>query len=598
MGFSRIPLVGFLTSLIVIGFLWGKASTSSESFACSDLIPLVEWSIKHHGMSSKKLTSLSFAEKAAELFAEKTDPERLLFVESEVESLKKTSQKNWARFLKNKDCSFFQSWYTNQIPVARKRILKTASDWTQSNVWPKTKLKKIKYQKPTHFLATEADLILKQQAFFKSILSETPDLVRKAYSSNPVLFFEERIQSIVLPQEQNAFNLFAKALLGTLDPYSTYLSKKEFSDFYEELSGLNSGVGISVEKSPHSLSIVEVVPKSPAALAGIRVGDEIVSINGTALKGLDFQACTRLLKGPADTEISLTVLSAGHPKEVKMARTPQVFRDKRVSTQIVKSKQAKNVALVSIPSFYGRGGMKGFADEELSSSEDLKNQIKKIKEDPHIDAVVLDLRGNPGGYLEEAVQMAGVFLGDQTVVGVKDQDVIQKMRPDENAAPLFNGPLLVWVDEETASAGEVLAAALKDHQRALLVGTPSTFGKGSVQKLFQIDDPFLNVGVQSTEGVIKLTTSVFYSPLGHSPANGGVSTHLALVDKAEENENKLKVNDISPLLDETELEKLKKSEPEFQKVIDQIDINMGQDKDLKNKVTEIAAVYSNLSQIH
>jgi carboxyl-terminal processing protease len=296
--------------------------------------------------------------------------------------------------------------------------------------------------------------------------------------------------------------------------------------------------------------------------------------------------------------ISLTLISKGEQKDISLTRTARVFSDKRVSTEVITSKDSKKIAMVNVPSFYGRGGMNGLNNAEQSSSEDLESQITKINQKPSIDAVVLDLRGNPGGYLEEAVQMAGMFLGKQTVVGVKDQEAIQKMESEENLSPLFKGPLIVWVDEETASAGEVLAAALKDYQRALLVGTPSTYGKGSVQKLFQIDDPFLNLGIQSADGVIKLTTSLFYSPLGHSPANGGVSTHLALVASKDVNENKMKVNDIEPRLDDSELEKLKKTEPEFQKVIDQIDINMNQESDLRSRVTEIAARFSNLSQIH
>jgi C-terminal processing protease CtpA/Prc len=139
-------------------------------------------------------------------------------------------------------------------------------------------------------------------------------------------------------------------------------------------------------------------------------------------------------------------------------------------------------------------------------------------------AVVLDLRGNPGGYLEEAVSMAGFFLGDRAVVAVVEPSIERTLR-DFHSVPLYTGPLVVLVDELSASAAEILAGALKDHQRAVVLGPKRTYGKGSVQRLFHLNAGSVQVPEADRRGVLKLTTSFFYSPLGQTPANGGVAPH-------------------------------------------------------------------------
>jgi carboxyl-terminal processing protease len=149
-----------------------------------------------------------------------------------------------------------------------------------------------------------------------------------------------------------------------------------------------------------------------------------------------------------------------------------------------------------------------------------------------------------------------------------------------------------------ASAGEVLAAALKDHQRALLVGSPTTFGKGSVQKLIRLNDPFLNLKLEKNTGVIKLTTSAFFSPMGHSPANGGVKTHISLADKStksaaqEVKPQSLKTKDLEPLMDSSQLRELNEKESEFQSLVARI-----QSRESDKDKTEISQVFEIADQV-
>lgn len=593
--FQRILLVALVAFnfLLIFKFFHREALSqgailSTDHFQCADLIPMMKWSIAHHGFGQVHFSSSQFAERSAEVFAEKLDPERLLFLSDEVDSLKAALRNHWSQFVAKKDCSFLNSWVEESMPKSRKRLFERTRYLIQNdsftlNAPTKTKKKNIA------FAVNLEDLQKRQDEFLRILFFETPPLIRKAYRSNLSLFFEERLDTSVFPEDLEPLSLFAKALLGTLDPYSTYFSKKEFNDFYEELSGLNAGVGISVEKSPNSLGITEVLKKSPAEKAGIEEGDQIIAVDGKSLVGLNFRTCTQLLKGTEGSLLTLTLEHQNTRRQVQLKRSANVFKEKRVSSQKIQTLKNKSITVISIPSFYGRGGMEGLR-EGLSSSEDLKKELTEIGKVKN-DAIILDLRGNPGGYLEEAVTMAGYFLGEKVVVGVKDHEQTKTMQPSGTAQLLYQGPLVVWVDEETASAAEVLAAALKDYQRAILVGTPTTFGKGSVQKLFQIDDPFLDLKLDRMSGVIKLTTSLFFSPLGHSPANGGVSTHIVLGPEKFEKGKESKVpeiKDVFPIVDETILSQLDNHEPLFLDKVAEIKVrNQGKANDLPH-VLDIA----------
>lgn len=573
-------MVGLLTSAVVYHNSFSPYSNSvlasekfqvEESLACSDLIQMARWGSEHHGMKSNRLESVAFAKRTGQLFVQKMDPHRVLFLQSEANELIRKVQSNWDTFLKHKDCSIFESWSAHYFPSSKRRFLARTKVFADQNPWPPLRKAKPARKKPGEsFAQDELELRQFQDNFIADLVSSAAPEVTSAYQHKKEQFYQEKIEQTLFSEEVISQSILAKAVLGTLDPYSTYFSKNEFKDFYEELSGETAGIGIRVQKSLKGLWVEEVMSQSPAEKAGVKKGDIITQIEGKDLEGLSFSESTELLKGAKDTEVELTIGSAKASRTFSINRSEAAFQDKKVTSYLKDSQSEKKVAVISIPSFYGRGGM-GASFEGESSSEDVKKQLELLKQNgAPVDSLVLDLRGNPGGYLEEAVMMSGLFLGPQTVVGVKDNQGTRIMKPENLDEPLYQGPLVVLVDEETASAGEVLAAALKEHQRGVLVGTPATFGKGSVQKLFQLDDPFLGMGVEKGAGVLKLTTSVFYSPLGHSPANGGVTTHIQLKTAvaAEEPTKKLgAVEEISPLVDTQTLQSLQERQPLFQEAL-------------------------------
>jgi len=569
---SRILLVPLL---IGFGFLFSgpgagqkKENVSWGSPSCSDVVQIFSWSQKNHGFSKSSLNDPALAKKVAVLFSEKLDPNYVLFLETEVQELTQKVTKTWPLLVEKKNCGVFRSWFNQTFTVAKKRF--------QSKVGLKSKPAQKAPSVTYHsFALTPEELVHRQSQFLQSL----------SFDASEILFPEELDPQIIL----------AKSMLGALDPYSTYFSDDEFSDFYEELSGKAAGVGITVEKSPEGLEITEVTPHSPASSAGIKSGDEIVEVDGKVLSQLSFRRATQLLKGDDQTEVELTLQNQKGRFVKTLQRTTQIFEDKKVALIKVQKESGKRIALISIPSFYGRAGLGSEDDKERSSAEDLKNQIETLQQNGNVDVLILDLRGNPGGYLEEAIAMAGFFLGPKAVVGIKDREELRTLKADWTSKPIYNGSLIVWVNEETASAGEVLAAALKDHQRAILVGSPTTFGKGSVQKLIKLNDPFLNLKLEKNTGVIKLTTSAFFSPMGHSPANGGVKTHIQLTDKSTKtlpNEFKpqaLKIRDLEPLMDSSQLKEINDKESDFKNLVVRIQKPEGtREETAVNQVFQIA----------
>ncbi|MFM8268773.1 MAG: S41 family peptidase [Pseudomonadota bacterium] len=590
MFFRRILLV----SAIGLGVLFAvkgsgeRSRNSSQDIpSCSDIVRIFSWSQKNHGFASRTIQDPALAKKVAKLFSEQLDPHHLLFLESEVQELSQQVSQNWKTFIAQNDCRVFQSWLNRNLSLAKRRVEAKVSIPIKSN-------KNKKVRKYTSFPKTVEELDQRQTSFLGGL----------SFEKQPLRFFQKQVEEVLFPETVVAQTALVKATLGALDPYSTYFLDSEFSDFYEELSGRTAGVGITVEKSLQGLKIIEVTSKSPADLAGIKAEDQILEVDGHDLTQLSFRNATELLKGNDQTELQLTVENKTGRFSKTLLRTAQVFQDRKVRLEKIKTQAGKKVALISIPSFYGRGGLGSEDQEEQSSSEDLKNQIENLQEDGTLSALILDLRGNPGGYLEEAVTMAGFFLGPKVIVGVKDKEEMKTLKSDWDLKPIYRGPLVVWVDEQTASAGEILAAALKDHQRALLVGSPSTFGKGSVQKLIRLNDPFLSLDLENATGVLKLTTSVFFSPLGHSPLNGGVKTHVLLSEKLFKNMEKdtkpkmATIEDVDPLIDENQLQDIQEKAGNFKNVVEHIQKQeressktaMGEVFEIANQVSELSSL--------
>lgn len=265
-----------------------------------------------------------------------------------------------------------------------------------------------------------------------------------------------------------------KGMLGTLDPHSTFLDKKIFSKMQEETKGEYGGLGIEVTQKDGVLVVITPIEDTPAFKAGIKPGDKIVEINHESTLGITLEEAVEKMKGELGAAINLGIMRTGE-KEIRY------FSVKReiIKTKPVKSYVMNNFILVRLNQF------------QKDSAEYIIKAIKKHRSElkNNVEGIILDLRSNPGGLLDEAVNVSSIFLKDGVVVSTEGRDPKNKeiRYVKKSGHKELNVPLVVLMNGSSASASEIVAGALQDHKRALIIGTQS-FGKGSVQTISQLTE--------------------------------------------------------------------------------------------------------------
>lgn len=291
-------------------------------------------------------------------------------------------------------------------------------------------------------------------------------------------------------------------LLNNLDAHSAYLQKKDYEDLRTKTSGSFSGIGITVGMKDGALTVISPLDDTPAKKAGLKSGDIILKIDDKPTLDLKIDQAVSLMKGARGTKVVLTIIRAGENK-------PLVFEIKRDEVKIVSTSVSRiedtNYAYLRVASF------------DQNVTQEAKKGLKKLGD---IDGIVLDLRSNPGGLLDQAVGLAGLFVKDKVIVREKGKTEDLELKSG-SSADFENLPLVILVNGGSASASEIVAGALQDYKRAILVGE-STFGKGSVQKIFQFD----NKG----EEALKLTVAKYYLPTGRSIQAVGVNPDIVVAE--------------------------------------------------------------------
>jgi carboxyl-terminal processing protease len=297
-----------------------------------------------------------------------------------------------------------------------------------------------------------------------------------------------------------------KGIVNSLDdPYSAYISPKEASAFQEAVTGEFEGVGMTVEKDERGLRVLEAFKGAPAAGAGIQKGDLILEVDGHSIAGMNSTLATGRIKGPAGTSVKLEVFSPG----AKDTRSVRVEREKievpTVRGRLVE-RDGRKLAVVQLRGF--SSGAHGVLRQEID---------KQLK--AGADGIVLDLRGNGGGLLSEAVLVSSIFIEDGKVVSVRGRSRPERTESAEGDAIDGDVPMVVLVDGGSASASEIVTGALRDTHRATVVGT-NTFGKGLVQEV----EPLSN------GGYLDLTVANYYLPGGKTIGKGGLEPQVKAKD--------------------------------------------------------------------
>ena len=297
-------------------------------------------------------------------------------------------------------------------------------------------------------------------------------------------------------------------VLQSLDPYSAYMSPKMYDNMQTETSGKFGGLGIEVGMEAGVVKVISPLDNSPASRVGVKAGDYIVKINDTQVQGKSLTEAVDLMRGPVGSDIEITVRRIGQKKAIIFKITREIIKIESVKSKIIEGK----IGYLRLTSF------------NENSSEQIKNKINKIKKDKKIKGYILDLRNNPGGLLSQAIRISDFFLDNGEIVSTKSRKSSENRKWFSKKGDLIDGKtLIVMINYGSASASEIVAGALKDHKRAILVGENS-YGKGSVQSIIPLNN----------KGAIRLTISKYYLPSGKSISEVGVTPDIIVEEDSEE----------------------------------------------------------------
>ena len=297
-------------------------------------------------------------------------------------------------------------------------------------------------------------------------------------------------------------------LLQSLDPYSAYMSPQIFNEMQTETSGEFGGLGIEVSMESGVVKVISPIDDTPASRAGIKAGDYIVKIDNTQVQGKSLSEAVELMRGPVGTSIELTIRRRGEKKALNFIIVREIIEIQSVKADVLE----KNVGYIRLTSF------------NENSGEQIKEKIKELENKKKVKAYILDLRNNPGGLLSQAIRITDYFLDNGEIVSTKSRKASENKKWFAKEGDLTKGKaLIVMINYGSASASEIVAGALKDHKRAILIGENS-FGKGSVQSIIPLKN----------DGAIRLTVAKYYLPSGKSISEVGVSPDIEIDEESDD----------------------------------------------------------------
>jgi len=335
------------------------------------------------------------------------------------------------------------------------------------------------------------------QDIYKKIdlFSEVLDKINKEY-------VEEVNQS-------EAMDAAINGVLQSLDPYSAYMSPDLYKNMQTETSGEFGGLGIEVGMEAGVIKVISPLDNSPAAEEGVKAGDYIVKINSIQVQGKSLSEAVELMRGPVGSDIEITVRRRGEKKALIFNITREIIKVSSVKSEIINEK----TGYLRLTSF------------NENSGNQIRNKIEEFKNNEKVKNYILDLRNNPGGLLSQAIKISDYFLDSGEIVSTKSKRKYENRKWFAKKGDILKGEtIVVLINYGSASASEIVAGALQDHKRAILVGENS-YGKGSVQSIIPLKN----------DGAIRLTVSKYYLPSGKSISEVGVSPDIEIAESSDEN---------------------------------------------------------------
>ena len=343
--------------------------------------------------------------------------------------------------------------------------------------------------------------------FFGITYSENSDIYKKIDLFGEVL---EKINEEYVDEVDQSKNMDAaiNGLLQSLDPYSAYMTPESFEGMQTETSGKFGGLGIEVGMEAGVVKVISPIDNTPASKAGLKAGDYIVKINKVQVQGKSLMEAVDLMRGPVGSSIEITVRRRGVKKALIFNIRREIIQIQSVKSELIDN----NIGYIRLTSF------------NENSSEQIKEKVNKLNRNKDLKGYILDLRNNPGGLLSQAIKISDFFLENGEIVSTKSRQISENRKWFAKKGDLTNGKaLIVLINYGSASESEIVAGALKDHKRAIILGENS-YGKGSVQSIIPLKN----------RGAIRLTIAKYYLPSGKSISEVGVTPDIEVMESSDD----------------------------------------------------------------
>ena len=344
-------------------------------------------------------------------------------------------------------------------------------------------------------------------SFSKGYAANEDDIYKKIDLFSEVLdkINKEYVDDV---NQSEAMDAAINGVLQSLDPYSAYMSPESFQNMQTETSGEFGGLGIEVGMEHGVVKVISPIDNSPASKVGVKAGDYIVKIDDIQVQGKSLTEAVDLMRGKVGTDIEITVRRRGEKKALTFIITRDIIKVASVKSRIID----------------GKTGYLRLTSFNENSSDQIKDKIKEFNKNENIENYILDLRNNPGGLLSQAIKISDFFLNHGEIVSTKSKRKYENRKWFAKKGDILNAnTLIVLINYGSASASEIVAGALQDHKRAILVGE-STYGKGSVQSIIPLKN----------DGAIRLTVSKYYLPSGKSISDVGVTPDIEVSENTDE----------------------------------------------------------------
>ncbi|MGA9237620.1 carboxy terminal-processing peptidase [Robiginitalea sp.] len=539
----------FVFAFLVLLIAVASCSFTNRSFESDDkdklLLDLITYVLERGHYEPKDIND-SFSANVFEDFIEELDPTRRYFLDEDIQEFQQYKYQIDDQ-LKNTDISFFNIVYDRlmiRMDEAReiyREVLKTPFDYSRDefidvdyeNVGYATDRGELsdRWRKQLKYAtigAYDAKLTL---ADGDEGAESSPEEAELSARENTLETLEDYFEFIDELERKDWFVQYINTIVEEFDPHTLYFPPEEKEQFDVRMSGRFEGIGARLQKQSEGAKIVEIISGGPVWRdQRLDVGDEILKVGQEGespvnIVGMRLSDAIKLIKGPKGTVVDLTVRKVDGTVEVVSLTRDVVELEESFAKSAMIIKEDQKYGLINLPQFYVN-----FEDyNERNAASDVAKEIERLKEEG-IQGLVLDLRDNGGGSLKTVVDMAGLFIEDGPIVQVRSSAKDKEIYEDKDERIQWDGPLVILVNELSASASEILAAAMQDYKRAVVIGSKQTFGKGTVQNLIPLESI-----VRSNEygdlGAIKLTTQKFYRINGGSTQLKGVESDVVVPDR-------------------------------------------------------------------